>query len=285
MLLAVLVGSLAALVGGAIPAITSGRHAILAGLRPHPGSQRESLNTFPVALAPVALLAGAVLFLVGDGTAAAFGTVLVIAGVLCSLPLVAPWATRVVGFIASAFTSKSAAATRNLVRRRNRTALTLSGLTIAVASAFAVSALASGAISGGDSWVSSLFAGNVVVRSPVAQTSTVEANIAAAAGVRAALPLRFLSVASGGTVLGVTTIDTPSYESGGSLDVTTPARADALRAVDNGPAVLAPASYATAHGWLVGLLSAPDDRHAGPSRSSSPASSTTPSPPATARSC
>ena len=98
------------------------------------------------------------------------------------------------------------------MRRRNRTALTLSGLTIAVASAFAVSALASGAISGGNAWVSHLFSGDVVVRSPVAQTYAVEANIAASPGVRAALPLRFLSVASGSSVLGVTTIDTPSYQ-------------------------------------------------------------------------
>ncbi len=251
-LLAVLVGSLAALVGGAIPALASGRHPILAGLRPHPGSERERLGTFPISLAPVALVAGALLFIIGNGTAAAVGTVLVIAGVLCALPVLAPWVARVVGFIASAFTSKSGAATRNLVRRRNRTALTLSGLTIAVASAFAVSALASGAISGGDAWVSHLFTGDVVVRSPVAQTYAVEATIAASPGVREALPLRFLSVASGSSVLGVTTIDAPSYQDSGGLDVTTPARADAFRAVDDGPAVLAPSAFAAAHGWLVG---------------------------------
>ncbi len=108
-LFAVLVGAAAALLGGAIPALASGRHPILAGLRPHPGSERERIGTFPISLAPIALLAGAVLFIVGDGAAAAFGTVLVIAGVLCALPLLAPWAARLVGFIASAFTSKSGA--------------------------------------------------------------------------------------------------------------------------------------------------------------------------------
>ncbi len=251
-LIALLVGALAALFGGAVPAFASGRHPILAGLRPHPGSEREQIGTFPVSLAPLALVAGAILFIVGNGTTAAVGTVLVIAGVLCALPLIAPWVARLVGFIASAFTSKSGPATRNLVRRRNRTALTLSGLTIAVASAVAVSALASGAISGGDDWVSHLFTGDVLVRSPVAQTSAVEASIASSAGVREALPLRFLSVTSGSSVLGVTTIDTPSYQSGGGLDVTTPTRADAFRAVDNGPAVLAPSGFAVAHGWLVG---------------------------------
>jgi putative ABC transport system permease protein len=251
-LAAILVGSVAALVGGAIPALGTGRRAILSGLRPHPGSERERIGAFPISLAPPALVAGGLLFLIGDGTAAAIGTVLVIGGVLCALPLIAPWAARVVGFIASAVTARSGPATRNLVRRRNRTALTLSGLTISVASAVAVSALASGAVAGGDAWVSHLFAGDVVVRSPVAQTSAVEASIAASPGVRAALPLRFLSVASGTSVLGVTTIDTASYESGGGLDVTTPDRATAFRAVLNGTAVLAPSGFATSHGWLVG---------------------------------
>jgi putative ABC transport system permease protein len=251
-LAAILVGAIAGLVGAAVPAYASSRRPILSGLRPHPGSERERIGTFPISLSPPALVAGVVLFLVGDGSAAAVGTVLVIAGVLCALPLLAPAAARVVGFIATAFTAKAADATRNLVRRRNRTALTLSGLTISVASAFAVSALASGAISGGDAWVSHLFTGDVVVRSPVAQTYAVEASIAASPGVRAALPLRFLSVASGSTVLGVTTIDSYSYEKGGGLDVSSPGRADAFRAVLDGPAVLASNRFATTHGWVVG---------------------------------
>ncbi len=250
--LAVLAATLAAVVGGAISALPTGRRPILAGLRPHPGSERERVGTFPVALAPLALAAGALLFITGDGTAAAVGSVMVIAGVLCALPLIAPWAARAVGFVASAFTPQAGAATRNLVRRRNRTALTLSGLTISVASAVAVSALAAGAVSGGDAWVSQLFSGNVVVRSPVAQTDAVQASIASTTGVRTALPLRFLSVASGSSVIGVTTVDTASYEAGGSLKVVTPERADAFRAIGNGPAVLAPSSFATAHGWLVG---------------------------------
>ncbi len=252
LLFAVVVGSVAALAGAAIPAFTNGRHPILAGLRPHPGSEREPLRTFPVALAPVALLLGAVLFAVGGGTAAAIATVAVIAGVLCALPLLAPWAAQLVGFMAAAITPASGAAVRNIVRRRNRTALTLSGLTIAVASAFSVSALAAGAISGGDSWVTHLFSGDVLVRSPVAQTYTVEADLASSPGVRAALPLRFLSVASGGTVLGVTTIDSPAYEGSAGIDVLTPARLDALRALATGPTVLAPSNLAAAHRWGVG---------------------------------
>lgn len=251
-LVTALVGAGAALVGGAIAAAGTGRRPILAGLRPHPGLEREHLGAFPLSLAPLLLAAGAVLFIIGDGNAAAIGTVLVIAGVLCALPLLAPWTVRLVGAVAGLFTSKSAAATRNLARRRNRTALTLSGLTISVATAVAVSALAAGAISGGDKWVSQLFGGDVVVRSPVTQTDAVAASLAKATGVRAALPLRNLSVPSGGAVLAITTIDTAAYQGGGGLAVTSPARADALRAIGNGPAVLAPRGFASSRGWLVG---------------------------------
>jgi putative ABC transport system permease protein len=250
--LAIAAGCLAAIAGGALAALATGRRPILSGLRAHPGEERETLGRYPISLSAPLLAGGALLFITGEGGAAAVGTVLVIAGVLCALPLVAPLAARLVGWAASAFSPRAGAATRNLVRRRNRTSLTLSGVTIAVASAVAVSALASGAVSGGDSWVSQLFTGNMLVSSPVAQTEAVEASIAAAPGVQQALPLRFLSVASGSSVLGVTTIATASYETGGGLDVITPARADAFRAIGNGAAVLAPLSVATAHGWLVG---------------------------------
>lgn len=250
--LSVVAGSLAAAVGGALPAIANGHRPILGALRPHPGAERERLGTFPLVASLPALLAGALLYLTGNSAAAGVGTVLVIAGVVCALPLLAPWTARVVGFVATGVTPSARTATRNVVRRRNRTALTLSGLTIAVASAVAVSALASGAVSGGDAWVSQLFDGNVVVTGPVAQTDAVAASIASTPGVRQALPLRFLSVASGSSVIGVTTVDTASYEAGGGLDVVAPARADAFRAIGNGAAVLAPSSFASEHRWTVG---------------------------------
>jgi putative ABC transport system permease protein len=251
-LVAVLVGVAAAAAGAIVPAVASGRRGILSGLRAHPGPDRERLGTYPLALAPPALAAGAMLFLLGGGGAAAAGTVLVIAGVLCALPVLAPLVAGLVGNMASMVSPRSATAARNLVRRRNRTALTLSGLTISVASAVAVSALATGAINGGDAWVSHLFTGDVVMRSPVTGTAQVAAGIAASPGVRAALPLRFLSVATGGSIIGVTTVQSSAYETSGGLDVTTPSRADAFRAVSNGAAVLAPSAFAAAHGWLVG---------------------------------
>jgi len=252
--LAIVSGVGAAVAGGAVTAYAAGRPTILAGMRPHPGAERERLGAVPLSLAPPALIAGAVLLMIGSGAVAAVGAVLVVAGVVCSLPLLAPLTVRAVGAAAAAATPQAATATRNLVRRRNRTALTLSGLTTSVAVAVAVSALAVGAVSGGDAWVTGLFSGNVVVRSPVAQTAAVEASIASTPGVQAALPLRFLSVASGSTVLGITTVDTASYEAGGGLDVTAPARAEAFRAIGNGAEVLVPSGSASERGWLVGSV-------------------------------
>ena len=252
LVLAALAGGIAAIIGGAIPALGTGRRSILAGLRPHPGAERERIAAFPVSLSPIALVVGAVLFATGDSNAAAVGTVVIIAAVLCALPLLAPWTARLVGGVASLFTSTAGDATRNLVRRRNRTALTLSGVIISVASAVAVSALATGAISGGNAWVSRLFNGDMVVSSPVAQTDAVQAKFDVADNVRAVLPLRFLSVASGNTVLAVTTIDTAYYQGSGALQVSTPARADALRAISSGPGLLVPSGFASTHRWLVG---------------------------------
>jgi putative ABC transport system permease protein len=249
--LAAFAGVGAALAGGALAALGTGR-SILAGLRPHPGSDREPLRTLPLALAPPLLLAGFLLVILASGAGAAAGALLVLAGVLSALPLVAPIIARVVGVVAGAFTPLAGVAGRNLVRRRNRTALTLSGLTIAVASAVAVSALAVGAVSGGDGWISHLFAGDVVVRSPVAQTDAVASSLGSATGVRAALPLRFLTTASGSSVLGVTSIEASGYVGGTTLDVTSPTRAEAFRQISDSAAFLAPQALASQQNWQVG---------------------------------
>lgn len=250
--LAAVVGAAAALLGAAIPARSSGKAGILTSLRPHPSAARDRLNAFPLALSPLALILGAVLFVLGNSTAVAFGVVVIIAGVLCALPLLAPLTARLVGTAATVLTAQGAPASRNLARRRNRTALTLAGLTISVATAVAVSALSAGALAGGDEWVSHLFGGNMVVRSPVTQTEAVQRAIESVNGVRSAVPLRFLTVASGRSAVGLTEIDTPSYDGAGALEVTQPTRAQALRSIDTGPAVLVPTALVASKGWGVG---------------------------------
>ena len=249
--LAGIAGLVAALAGGAAVARGTGR-SILAALTPSPGGDRERLSPMPLALAPPLLVAGVVCLVVGGGTTVAVGAVLVLAGVLCALPLLAPVVARGVGLAAHLLTPLAPAATRNLVRRRNRTALTLAGVTIAVASSVAASALSTGAVSGGDDWISHLFAGDTVVRSPVTQTQQVQDSLAAVTGVRQVLPLRFLATATGSTVLGVTAVDASATESSGALRMVEPARADAFRQVGDSAAFIAPEALAAADHWSIG---------------------------------
>ncbi|MHB8718770.1 MAG: FtsX-like permease family protein [Candidatus Dormibacteria bacterium] len=249
--LAGVAGLSAALAGGAAVARGTGR-SIIANLQPQPGGDRERLAAMPLSLAPLLLAGGAACLVAGGGAVVATGAILVLAGVLCALPLLAPLTARLVGAAARLLTPRAPAATRNLVRRRNRTALTLAGLVIAVASAVAASALSTGAVAGGDDWISHLFAGDVVVRSPVTETQQVEASLAAATGVRQALPLRFLTTASGTTVFGVTAIDAAAASSTEALRMVTPGRADAFRQIGDSASFLAPESLAAANGWAVG---------------------------------
>lgn len=244
--LAAAVGFAAALVGGAVPAALGARAPILSGLRPHPAADRERAATMPVALALPSLTAGLLALLFGDATWVAVGSILVLAGVVAALPVLAPLVARGTGTVAALLTPHGRTAARNLERRRNRTALTLAGLTISVASAVAVNSLSAGASSGGDRWVSRLFAGDVVVRSPVTEADAVQQRFAAAPGVSAALPLRFFTVAAPeGAILGVTALDSTGYAARPSgLDVTSGSRTAALQTLHGHPALLVPSQLA-----------------------------------------
>jgi len=140
----------------------------------------------------------------------------------------------------------------HLRRARNRTAMTTAGLVIAVATAVGVSALSAGALTASDSWVSSLFAGDVLVTSPVTQNDQVAAAIDSSPGVSRATPLRLLSETVAGASEGVAAIDPTAYRSLGGLDVVSGDRATALSDLEDGPSFLEPAGLAAATGWSVG---------------------------------
>lgn len=130
--------------------------------------------------------------------------------------------------------------------------MTTAGLAIAVATAVGVSALSAGALTASDSWVSHLFAGNVLVTSPVTQDDQVEAAVATSAGVAQATPLRFFSESVAGASEGIAAIDPAAYNSLGGLDVVSGDRSTTLMALEDGPSFLVPAGLAAATGWTVG---------------------------------
>jgi len=248
----VVAGVGAAIIGGILPAVFAARTPVLDALRSHPRTGRERAHPAVGALAITFLVAAAVCFASDSGGVVALGVVLFLAAVATALPLIAPLvATGLAALSAPLFPGAREAAS-SLDRSRNRTALTAAGLAVSVATAVAVSALTAGALTASDDWVSHLFVGDVLVRSPVTQRDAVADAIRKAPGVRSATPLRIFSEPVAGAVLGIAAIDPSAYQRSGALDVITTDHQTALADLEDGPIFLAPQALAADAGWQVG---------------------------------
>jgi putative ABC transport system permease protein len=252
-LAAIAAGLGAALIGGLLPLFAAARLPILVALRPHPIEERQRAGALSRVASPVLLLFAALCFLSSASGLVALGVVTLLLGLVVALPLIAPLVIRLMATAISPLVSGAEPGAAHLIRARNRTAMTVAGLSIAVASAVGVSALSAGALSQSDSWVSHLFASDVLVTSPVTQNDQVRAAIDSSPGVAQATPLRFLSETVAGASEGVAAIDPAAYASLGGLDVVSGDRTTALNALENGPSFLEPAGLAAATGWSVGL--------------------------------
>jgi putative ABC transport system permease protein len=251
-LLAIVAGLGAGILGGLIPAIAAGRTGILNALRLHPQPPQQRVNPALPVLATLALVAAALCFISAASGLVALGVALFLLGVVLSLPallrIVARGVARLVGSVAPG----AANSARSLARGRNRTALTAAGLAVSVAFAVAVSALTAGAFNASDGWVSHLFVGDTVISSPVTQRDAVANAVRDSPDITAATPLRFFSEPVAGAVLGITALEPTVYAGQGGLDVVTPERIQALSSLENGPSFVAPAQLASASGWHVG---------------------------------
>ena len=249
---AIAAGLGAALVGGLLPLSAAARIPILDALRPHPLGERERASVLLRAASPVLLVIAAVCFLSSASGLVALGVVAFLLGIVVALPLIAPVVIRLLALAISPLVTGAESGAAHLTGARNRTAMTTAGLAIAVATAVGVSALSAGALTASDSWVSHLFAGDVLVTSPVTQDDQVEAAIDASPGVAQATPLRFLSEGVAGASEGIVAINPTAYNSLGGLDVVSGDRSTALMALEDGPSFLEPAGLAAATGWTVG---------------------------------
>jgi putative ABC transport system permease protein len=251
-LAAVVAGLGAGLVGGLLPAFAAARLPIMTALRPHPVGEHQRASPLVLASAPTLLVIAALCFLSTDSGFVALGVVAFLLGVVMALPVIAPPLIRLIARALSPLVAGAEPGAAHLARARNRTALTAAGLAVSVATAVGVSALSAGALTASDSWISSLFVGNMLVSSPVTQGDQVGAAIMGSPGVARATPLRFLSETVAGASQGVTAIDPAAYASLGGFDLVTPDRSTALAALENGPSFLEPAGLAAATGWSVG---------------------------------
>jgi len=249
---AIAAGLGAALIGGLLPLFAAARLPILDSLRPHPIGEHQRASAILRTASPVLLVIAALCFLSSASGVVALGVLALLLGLVVALPLLAPLVIRLIAAAISPFVSGAQPGAAHLIRARNRTAMTAAGLVLAVATAVGVSALSAGALTASDSWVSHLFAGDILVTSPVTQNDQVEAAIASSAGVAQATPLRFLSETIAGAAEGVAAIDPPAYDALGGLDVVSGDRTATLNALEDGPSFLVPAGLAAATGWSVG---------------------------------
>ena len=250
---AIAAGLGAALIGGLLPLFAAARLPILVALRPHPIGEHQRASVLLRTASPVLLIIAAACFLSSTSGLVALGVVAFLLGVVVALPLIVPMVIRLLALAISPLVSGAQPGAAHLVRARNRTAMTTAGLAIAVATAVGVSALSAGALTASDSWVSHLFAGNVLVTSPVTQNDQVEGAISTAAPASRRRP-RFASFRRrvAGASEGVAAIDPAAYDSLGGLDVVSGDRSAALNALEDGPSFLEPAGLAAATGWTVG---------------------------------
>ncbi|MHB8487772.1 MAG: FtsX-like permease family protein [Candidatus Dormibacteria bacterium] len=249
---AVAAGLGAALIGGLLPLFAAARLPILDALRPHPISEHQRASVLLRTASPVLLIIAALCFLSTASGLVALGVIALLLGLVVALPLLAPLIISLLALAISPFVSGALPGAAHLARARNRTAMTIAGLAIAVATAVGASALSTGALTASDSWVSHLFAGDMVVTSPVTQDDQIAAAIGSSQGVARFTPLRFLSETVAGASEGVAAIDPGAYASMGGLDVVSGERATTLGALENGPSFLEPAGLAAATGWTVG---------------------------------
>ena len=249
---AVIAGVGAAIAGGLLPLFAAARIPILEALRPHPIGDHQRPSPWIRMTSATLLVIAALCFLSTASGLVALGIVALLLGVVTALPLIAPLVIRVLAVAVTPFVAGAEPGAAHLIRARNRTAMTAAGLAVAVATAVGVSALSAGALTASDSWVSNLFAGDVLISSPVTQNDQVGAAISSSGEVASSTPLRFLSETVAGASEGVAAIDPSAYESLGGLDVVSGDRASALSALENGPSFLEPAGLAAATGWTVG---------------------------------
>lgn len=251
-LLAAAAGVLVAMAAAAIPAAIASRVAILDALRPDDGGRRERLHMGMLGAVPP-LLGLAALADLSGGAAAAVGAVALLLAVALSLPLMAPALAGLLGRLLGGHWPETEIAAANLRRRRNRTALALSGMVTAVAAAMAGGILVSGSLAAGDAWVSGLFIGNTLIQSPVTEGGDIATQIGEEAGVRVTT-LRFFPAVVDGDVIGMAAIDSGIYGRDGGLDVVDGDRVQAFAALASGPHLLAPLSLAQADDWQVGTV-------------------------------
>jgi putative ABC transport system permease protein len=224
-------GILATVVCALVPAARAAAVAPLEAIRPLQllGAERSRRRTTALGLA--LLVVAGVLIVSGLAqrpadlelpqsglVVVAGGIIALFAGILAVTPALLVPVTRLLSQPLRIFAPAEAMLARNaVIRRPNRSALTIGGLLVSGALVVAVAGLSQGALDAGSSWVQSLFVSDQLMVSPVRQPDLVRQDINKLAGVDATSPIAFFTLRAGERAMNLAAVDPLDYAAHGRL--------------------------------------------------------------------
>ena len=226
-------GLLATLLCGLLPAVRAMAVAPLEAIRPQSLFDIERSRRRVTVLGVVAYLVTGLLLagvLRGDSTdpsltgarlvLAATAMVTLFAGTLALTPVIIAPLTAVLSRPFGFFAPGETTLARNaLIRRPNRSALTVAGLLVSSAMVVAVAGLTQGALGAGEDWVNSLFISDHLMVSPVHQSEQIRQEINKVGGVGTTSEISFFALRAGDRALSLAAIDPLEYATRGNLQL------------------------------------------------------------------
>ena len=259
-------GLLATVVCALVPASRAASVAPLEAIRPRQlfalerSRRRTTLaGVLACVLAAVVIISGLAqkptdLSLPASGLAlVAVGVVLLFGGIIAMVPVALGPITRVLSIPLRVFAPGETLLARNaVIRRPNRSALTIAGLLVSAALVVSVSGLTQGALDAGGQWVDSLFVSDQLMVSPVRQPDLVRQDINKVSEVDATSPIAFFTLRSGSRALNLAAIDPLDYASRGHLQFVPGSPAGAYTEMEESRALLVSRRLAQARNIRVG---------------------------------
>jgi putative ABC transport system permease protein len=184
---------------------------------------------------------------------AGLGLLLLFGGAIALIPDTLRPLTAVVAWPLSRWIPGETALARNaLLRRPNRTALTVAGLLVSSALVVAVAGLTQGALGAGERWVDSLFVSDRLVVSPVHQSDDIRREIEKVAGVVSASPIDFFSLRSQDRAVNMAAVDPLVYAQANRLEFVSGTPRIAYNQLQGTRAVFIPQRLADSRGLHAG---------------------------------
>ncbi|MFN2463631.1 MAG: FtsX-like permease family protein [Candidatus Dormibacteria bacterium] len=261
-----LIGLLATVACAVIPASRAARVAPMEAIRPQVLFATERAQRRITALGLLTLMVALVLVVSplaqhpGDQTlspagftSVAAGIVLLFAGLAAVIPvLLRPFTWLLARPVRLLLPVEALLARNTIIRRPQRSALTIAGLLVSAALVVSLSGLTQGALDAGGKWVDSLFVSDHLMVSPVRQPDLVRRDIDKIAAVDTTSPVAFFTLRADTKAVNLAAIDPLDYASRGRLQFAPGSPAGAFSELQSSRALLVSRRLAQVHGWKPG---------------------------------